>query len=373
MRGIICTGAGIAAAFAASVGSAQEMRAASPIPAGANVIYASARAQEKDPFGLDADALYVADLDGNVTRITHSRFAHNHFAVAPNRRYVAANRYSRGDINKDGKYFPYDDWKELWLIDTRTGNERRIATDYDAGWGGVAWSPDSRWIYFSTPTQPSVMDVGRVNIESGKVELLTGRLNQLLGYGPQQSNKSVTDVDVSKDGEWLVFNYRSPEMMVDGMRGGKPKARIGVMKLDGSEARLVSDGGPQEPGRRGVWPVGDFDPAISPDGKQIVYARVTDVGWITPALSTWDLWIVNVDGSGARNVSGNGNRTAQVIPSWHENDWIAYTQATREDPRRAPYLLNLKTGERVRVDAEGRHVQQIPSGSQAVQVTRTSE
>jgi Tol biopolymer transport system component len=363
MDGMIRAAAAIAASLTAVAAAAQEALRASPIPADAKVIYASARAQEKDPFGLTADALYVASLNGKVTRITRSRFAHNHFSVAPNRRYIAANRYSRGDANKDGRYFPYDDWKELWLIDTVTGEERRIAPEYDAGWGGVAWAPDSQWVYFSAPTAPNVMDVRRVNIETDEVQLLTTKLNQLLGHGPDAKNKSVTDVDVSRDGQWLVFNYRSPEMMVDGMRGGKPKARIGVMRIDGTAAHLVSDGGSLPPGRRGVWPVGDFDPAISPDGRRVIFARVTDVGWITPDLSTWDLWIVGVDGTSARNFSGPGNRTAQVIPSWGDDDWIAFTQATMEDSRRVPYAANLRTGQRIRVDEEGRHAQMIPAGT----------
>ncbi len=340
---------------------AQEVLPARPIPDDAVVIFASFRAGDHDQWGLPADSLYVANWKGEATRITYSKFAHNHFSPAPNRRYIAANRYSRGDNNKDGKYFPYDDWKELWLIDTQTGEERRLAPDYDAGWGGLAWSPDSKWIYFSGPASTNVMEVKRVNIDTGEVQVLTANLNQLLGYPDDVKAKSVTDVDVSDDGEWLIYNYRGPEMMVDGMRGGKPKARIGVMKIDGSQAHLVSDGGPLPAGRRGVWPVGDFDADMSPDGKQIVYARMTDKGWISEGLSTWDLWVVRVGGAGAYDLSGEDNMTAQVIPSWglgaNGDQLIAYTQATMEDPRRVPWVLNLRTGERTRMAEEGRHVQ----------------
>jgi Tol biopolymer transport system component len=323
------------------------------------VIFASARAHEKDPWGLPADALYVANANEQVTRITHSKFAHNHFSVSPNRRYVAANRYSRGDNNHDGKYFPYDDWKELWLIDTVTGQERRLAPEYDAGWGGLAWSPDSKWIYFSGPARPNVMEVKRVNIQTGKVEVVTARLNQLLGYPNNVKEKSVTDIDVSDDGKWLVYNYRSPEMMVSCIRGGQPKARIGVMRLDGSEAHLVSDGGPLPAGRRGVWPVGDFDPDICSDGKHIVYARVTASGWVTPELSTWDLWMVDLDGKNARNLSGQDETSAEVIANCG-TDKIAFTRAEMGDGRRMPYVLDLKTGRRRKMDVEGRHVQLIP-------------
>jgi len=360
MRGVGLFAA-LALWVAAGAATAQQVLPASPIPADAVVIFASQRAHEKDPWGLPADALYVANWQGKVTRITHTKFAHNHFTVSPNRRYVLANRYSRGDANKDGKYFPYDDWKELWLIDTVTGKERRLAPQYDAGWGGLAWSPDSEWAYFSGPgAERNVFDVKRVNIHTGEIQVLTANLNQLLGQPAGVRPKSVTDIDVSNDGKWLVFNYRSPEMMTAGIAAGLPKARIGVMKLDGSQAHLVSDGGSRPPGRRGVWPVGDFDPDFSPDGTQIVFSRITDAGWVTPDLSTWDLWIVNLDGSAAHNISGDNRTAAEVIPSWGDDGLIAFTRAEMGDGRRVPYVLDLKTGRRIRMDVEGRHVQMIP-------------
>jgi hypothetical protein len=360
MRGM--TFVALAIAFGvATAASAQEVLPASPIPADAVAIFASQRAHEKDPWGLNADALYVANWKGEVTRITHSKFAHNHYSVSPDRRYVLANRYSRGDNNKDGKYFPYDDWKEMWLIDTVSGKERRIAPEYDGGWGGVAWGPDSKTVYFSGPgAQRNVLDVKRVNIETGETTVITGRLNQLLGYPEGVTPKSVTDIDISSGGKWLIFNYRAPEMMGDGVEGGKPKARIGVMKLDGSEAHLVSDGGPLPAGRRGVWPVGDFDPDMQADGTQIVFARITDAGWVTPDLSTWDLWVVNLDGSGAHNISGQDETSAEVIPNWGADGLMAFTRAEAGDGRRVPYVLDMKSGKRIRMDVEGRHVQMIP-------------
>jgi Tol biopolymer transport system component len=341
---------------------AQETLPASKIPKDAVVIFASQRAGELDPWGLKADALYVVNEAGQVTRITHSKFAHNHFSVSPNRRYVAVNRYSKGDQNKDGKYFPYDDWKALWLVDTETGKERVLAPEYDAGWGGLAWSPDSKWIYFSGPAAPNVMEVKRVNIETGKVEVMTDTLNQLLGYPAGERPKSVTDLDVSDDGQWLIYNYRSPEMMVGGMYGGQPKARIGVMKMDKSVAKLVSDGGPLPAGRRGVWPVGDFDPDICSDGRTIVFARMTGSGWVTPDLSTWDLWAVDIDGKvPPRNLSPDDETSAEVIPNCYKGK-IAFARAEIGDGKRMPYVLDLATGQRKKMDVEGRHAQMIPTG-----------
>lgn len=357
IRALVCAGLliGSAPALAAEEG----VLPASPIPADARLIFSSTRAGEKDQWGMGINALYAASLDGKVTRLTNSRFFHNHFAVAPNRRWIATNRYSRGDSNKDGQYFPLNDYKELWVVDTRTGKERRIVPEIDAGWGGLAWSPDSKWIYFSSPSGKQIMDLRRVNIETSKVEVLTGGLNRLLGFDAPQ--KFVSDLDVSADGQWIVFLYTDPAA-VTGQKPGSP--RIAVMRVDGTAAHIVTDGGPLPPQKRGVWSVGDFDPAFSPDGRQITFARVTDVGMVSKTLSTWEINVVNTDGTGLKSISPPRDLSAEFIPGWSDQGIVF----TRLDPKAAspmlPIIYDPKTGTRtpVPVGGEASHVQWIPSG-----------
>jgi Tol biopolymer transport system component len=335
-----------------------DARVVNPIPADAQIIFVSGRDRERDPWGMDANALYAGTLDGKVTRITTAKFSHNHFVVSPDRRYIATNRYSRGDNNKDGKYFPLNDYKELWLLDTVAGTEKRLIPEIDAGWGGLSWSPDSKWIYFSSPTPDVGMDLRRVNIETDRVEVLTADVNRLLGV--HGARKFVSDVGVSHDGHWLVFLYSRPAQE----SGGNVKTRIAVMKTDGSEAHFVTDGGPLPPGRRGVWSVGDFDPEFSPDGKSISFARVTDVGMVSATLSTFDILTVGVDGSGLRTISPPRNAAAEFIPGWGDNGKLIFTRLDPAARSMAPVVYDPVTGSRtpVSIGGEGSHVQWIPSG-----------
>jgi Tol biopolymer transport system component len=343
------------AAAAADPVADQAIRPARPIPADAAIVFASDRDHERDPWGLPSNALYAGTLDGKVTRITHSRFSHNHFEVAPNRRLIAVNRYSRGDSNHDGRYFPLNDWKELWIVDTQTGKERRIAPQVDAVWGGLAWSPDSRWVYFATPSVTRRMDIVRVNVMTEKVEVMTAHLNALLGY--QGERKWVSDVDLSDDGQWLVFIYRDPQSMATGV--GKP--RVAVARVDGSAAHLVTDGGPLPAGtKRGDWSVGDFDPDFAPDRRRIAFSRVSDRAMVTKQLSVFDIWIVGQDGKGLIPVSPQDQVAAEFIPSWGRRGVLF----TRLEPSGAigPVYYDPATRKRtaIPIDGPGTHSQWIP-------------
>lgn len=350
-----------AAAAAATIAltcsaSAQEVVEPSAIPADARIVFASERDHERDPWGLEANALYVADLKGNVTRVTRSKFFHNHFVVSPDRRYIATNRYSRGDTNKDGKYFPLDDYKELWIVDTVAGTERRLVPEIDAGWGGLAWSPDGRWIYFGSPTPGKGMDIRRVEVATGKVEVVTAGLLKLLGLSGER--KFVSDVAASPDGQWLVFVFVGPDMI-----GGEVKTRIAVMRVDGTAAHIVTDGGPLPPGRRGVWSVGDFDPDFSPDSKRISFARVTDKGMVNATLSTFDIMTVGVDGSGLKDVSPQAGVAAEFIPSWGDDGRLIFTRLSPAQNEFGPVVYDPATGTRtpIPIGGQGSHVQWIPS------------
>ena len=348
----------------------QDTRPPRPIPADAQIIFASDRDHELDKWGMPANELYVATIDGVVTRITYDKLSDNHFEVSPNRRYVAVNRFSRGPADKNAQhgalslpnasaYFPLRDWKELWIVDTVQGTERRVVPQIDAGYGGLAWSPDSKWVYFATPSVTGKMDIVRVNIDTQRVEVVTRNLARLLGYGPDKK-VWVSDVDLSQDGERLAFVVSGPDV-----NEGKDKPKIGTMKVDGSEAHMVTDGGPLAAGKRGVWPIGDFDPDMSPDGTRVAFERTTDVGFVTPSLTTFDIVVADMDGAHVKDISPPDNHASEFIPSWGPDD-EGKIVFTRLDPKvgMGPVVYDPQTGTRtlIPIGGNGTHVQWIPSG-----------
>ena len=82
------------------------------------------------------------------------------------------------------------------------------------------------------------------------------------------------DVDVSPDGQWLVYSSTSHSERPD----------IYLKKVNGQAVTLlVSD------------PASDVQPCFSPDGKRVIFA--------SNRTGNWDLWMVSLDGGPARQIT----------------------------------------------------------------------
>jgi tricorn protease len=94
----------------------------------------------------------------------------------------------------DGKWIAHHDKdQQLWIYDVAHKSQKRIATSLEGGFGGLTWSPDSRWLAYvesapSTFAQIKLYDV----TTSGTTALTTDRYDS---YSPAWS----------PDGKWIYF------------------------------------------------------------------------------------------------------------------------------------------------------------------------
>ena len=93
------------------------------------------------------------------------------------------------------------------------------------------------------------------------------------------------DVDISRDGQWLVFASTQH----------RPTADIYMKRTDGNTVTQVTSD-----------PANDTMPAISPDGKQIAFA--------SDRSGNWDIYIMALDGSQPMRVSDSPAN--ELHPSW---------------------------------------------------------
>jgi Tol biopolymer transport system component len=326
------------------------------LPADAEILFASGMAGETDAWGLVARELYVVNADGTgLTRLTYSGFSHNHFAMSPDGRWIFTNRYSRGDTTDDG-LLNYRDFKELWLIDFKTRTERRVLEGIDGGYGGVGWSPDSKTVYYTIRTARGG-DVQRWNIAGGTPEIVTEDINDLLRMrGPM---RWVSDLDVSPDGNWLALLYSNGDREDP---SNKRKVRVTLFRIDGQEARFLTDGGPMPPGQYGLWPAGDFDPDFSPDGKAVSFMRATDRNMLKRGVSSADIMRQNIDGTGLTLLSAESNMNQNGISSWGgPRCEIVFAVWSDDAPTRIEIVKPDGSNRRqVPLPGEGSHVQWIP-------------
>jgi molecular chaperone DnaK len=174
----------------------------------------------------------------------------------------------------------------------RDGSDRRLLVD-DVSSGRVVWSSDDSEVAY-------VKKVGEVNqvftigVDGGEPTQLTS------------SDSAKDDPVWSTDGRSVIYWAQE-----GGVRS--------IFALD-----LAA---PKEPGKRITKAdLGDaVDPAISPDGTQILFTRRL-------GQENYDIWQIGVDGTGPKAVTNDEAR--EMDPTWSPNgEWFAYVRGDLNHPQ----------------------------------------
>jgi Tol biopolymer transport system component len=311
----------------------RQVRSLKPIPDSARIILSAPWAGTKSAEGFPINELYVMDVRGeNIVQITCNGHLHNHFAVSPDRKMIAAIRFT-GDTNRDGR-INFLDRKTLWIIDLKSTEEWMLLSQWDAGWGGVDWSPDGRYLYLSI-LMNNESDIYRIRPDGTDLRNITSGIERALGS--EKRGKWCSDVSISFDGEWIAFLY-SPRVG-EGPFSFRKKNVIAICRVDGRDPRIITDGGSLPPGMYGPWGAGDFDPEFSPDGQYITFQRVTNrrMNW---GIASHDIMVVRIDGSGLRCLSPENNGGIHGIPDWSADGRIVFSEWNQEDGYIGPVIVN---------------------------------
>ena len=99
-----------------------------------------------------------------------------------------------GIPSADGRYIAHTDKdQQLWLYDTQTKKNTRLAVNKDGGFGDVRWSPDGKWLAYAAPAANQLTQIFLYSVESGKATAVTS---------DRYDSESPT---WSPDGKWLYF------------------------------------------------------------------------------------------------------------------------------------------------------------------------
>ena len=212
----------------------------------------------------------------------------------------------------------------LWLIDTTTGDARRLS-DLAAGIDGIAWSPDSSRIAFTTGAQRDFDLISQVRVLV--VDVATGTTTQVAGHpgGVYFSPAWLPD------GRTLaVLGGHTPEVFY--------RFDIHLFAADGSERR----GGRNLSGRHDVMPGSTMnsDLALGEGARLIPVQGGSAVVFTAPYHGAVQLWRIETsDGSLARVTEGRhylSGFDAVTLPSGEVR-----VLATRSTPVDLPDLHTL--------------------------------
>jgi serine/threonine protein kinase len=236
--------------------------------------------------------------------------------------------------------------RDVWTVAASGGAAVAVTNDAATDWNPV-WSPDGRWMFFSSNRGGS-MNLWRVRINEvsgavlGQPQPVTtpssysgyvsvSRDGQRVAYANvtfdgnlfkiefdpgrgvtagqpsaiTQGTRSTLFPDVSPNGEWVVAG--SPA------RAGQED--VFVMRSDGTGFRKLTDDAHR-----------DREPKWSPDGKK--------VGFYSDRSGEFQLWTVNADGSGLRQLTNSGVIITNLVWSPDGTRVAARTPPRAETPGR---------------------------------------
>ena len=99
-----------------------------------------------------------------------------------------------GIPSPDGKHLAhFDKDQQLWIMDVGSTQQKRVAVSDEGGFADVTWSPDSKWLAYSSPANNQMTRLFLYEVESGRITPVT--TDRYDSYSPAWS----------PDGKWLYF------------------------------------------------------------------------------------------------------------------------------------------------------------------------
>lgn len=185
---------------------------------------------------------------------------------------------------------------DIYLLKT-DGSEPVNLTNKPAGYGPVAWSPDGAQLAYLARDDFFIhgQNIFVVNADGSGLRRLLQRYD------------SYSYLAWSLDGTQLACTHYTSE-----------GPRVVVVDVATGQLRVLSENN-------------DSEPAWSPDGQRIAFKREAqevpiDTDFGTMAISTYDLYVVNADGSDPVKLTSEAGLIAGV--SWSpDGQWLVFAQA----------------------------------------------
>lgn len=219
---------------------------------------------------------------------------------------------------------------DVWVVSTRDGRLRPLAADPGVAESEPAWAPNGSWVAFAS-SRAGGPNIWLVRPDgSGLTQLTTG---------------SATDDEP-------VWSPDSTRIAFVSDRAGE--RNIWMVNVNGTGLRRLT-----------TQPCCQNSPSFSPDGSRIVFYQTAEARAGAGSISAGsNLWIINVDGSGLRQLTTGTFDDAS--PSWGTEGIIFESNRTQPDGTRAYAIWTIQpdgSGLRVFPNSRGLDPTWSPDGT----------
>ncbi len=192
--------------------------------------------------------------------------------------------YADFEVSNDGSRVAYSYKGAIWILDLTRGTSSRLTIENGYHWGPV-WSPDDRWVVYTTDRNKPHETMRRLSSGLGSEEIL------------RDSKDKARATDWSADGRFLLFEYLNPKTDWD----------IALFDLAEKKLKFLVQ-----------TPWDERSPSFSPDDKWVLFSS-TESG-------RWEVYVIPLTGKREKlQVSTNGGVHPKWSPSGEEIFYFSLT------------------------------------------------
>ena len=125
----------------------------------------------RDETKYDRPDLYLVTVDGKLTRLTNDGYVHGDLDFSPDGKYLSYARSFGTDMIIEQK-LNHGGPRDLFIRPVDGGQPINLTAKWDLEPGASTWSPDSRFIYFTTGIGGE-SHLFRVSVPQGQIEQIT--------------------------------------------------------------------------------------------------------------------------------------------------------------------------------------------------------
>ncbi|UCC25855.1 MAG: S9 family peptidase [Gemmatimonadales bacterium] len=172
----------------------------------------------RDPLAYGRPDLFLVTVGGELTRLTDDGFSYSGVDFSPDGRWISYVRSWGTDFIIDRK-LDHGGPRDLYVRPADGGEPVNLTADFDLDAGSPRWSPDSRYLYFTTGIGGAV-HLFRVSASGGPVEQVTRGERRILGLDTDGALRRMT---------YLVGEFdRPPEVWTADIDGGNERRLTNV-------------------------------------------------------------------------------------------------------------------------------------------------